>query len=548
MTKKVTLILLAVVLLASALRLYKLGENPPGLTWDEASLGYNAYSIYKTGADEYGHYFPLTLKSFGDYKPALYAYTVIPSVAVFGLSEFAVRLPNALFGISAVLLMFFVVRRLFGNPQLALISAFVLAISPWHLHFSRAAWEANTAFTIVLLGLLLFLKGLEKPKWFIGSAIFFTLSLYTYQSSRLFVPLLAVGLLLIYRKQLFPLRTAHILAACIGFVMLLPFLFTIVQADARKRLDVQSLFSYSRPDTETNELAKADNISSSSATFRLFHSQKELWGRAIIERELNYLSPAYLFVTGDSSPRHRTPNVAHGYLVELPFYILGLYALARNRWQGKSVLLLWLLLAPLPAVLSRDSTTALRSLQLVFGIDVVIAIGLWWFFTQITSVKKRVALKAIYTALLLANILFYLDDYYVHMPKKTSEYWLTGYKDVISQIKNSYNYFDSIVFTTDYNAPYIFLLFYLQIDPTEFQKQSVLSATRGIDVGEVEHFNQFEFRHIYWPDDRSVPKTLYIGTEEELPEKDLITEPRAQLLNTIRFANGRIAFKIVETK
>lgn len=548
MTKKALLTLIVITLLGSVLRLYKLGENPPGLTWDEAALGYNAFSLLHTARDEYGKFLPLTLQSFGDYKPALYAYAAIPPVAVFGLNEFAVRFPSAVFGIIAIILTFFITRRMLENEWLAVVCAFVVAFSPWHMQFSRGGWEANMALTLILFGLLFLLKGLEKPPWFIGAVSFFSLSLYTYQSSRLFVPLFVVAFLVIYRRQLFPLRAWHIATIALGLLLVIPFLFTIANQKARSRLSVQSLFSYSRPDAETAALTSVDNVSSSSATFRLFHSQKELWGRAIIERELMYLSPSYLFVTGDQSLRHRPPNVAHGYWIDIPFYLLGFYVLARSNLRHKSLLIAWLLLAPLPAVLSRDSTTALRSLQLVFAVDVLIALGLWLAWQKIKLWRYAWLLIACFTIIFLYNFLFYLDSYYVHMPKRNSEYWLTGYKQVIERISKTYNYFDQVVFTTDYNEPYIFVLFYLGIDPHVFQNQAKLSQTRGIDVGEVERFNNFTFRHIYWPDDRSKPKTLFIGTEEELPEKDIVSEPRAQLLDTVRFANGRVAFKIVETK
>ena len=73
--------LLFIFLLAGLLRLWGIGAVPVSLDWDEAALGYNAYSIYHTGRDEYGKFLPVILKSFDDYKPALYAYTIIPFIA-----------------------------------------------------------------------------------------------------------------------------------------------------------------------------------------------------------------------------------------------------------------------------------------------------------------------------------------------------------------------------------------------------------------------------------------------------------------------------------
>src|SRR3989344_7353354 len=162
MNRKVLLIFLAVFLIAAFLRLYLINSIPPGVNRDEASIGYTAYSLLKTGNDEYGRHLPISIQSFGDWKLPLYVYTVVPMVKLFGLSEFAVRLPSALFGIFSVVLTFFLIRSLFKNNLLALITMFLTAISPWHLHLSRVESESNTAVFLVILATVLFLESLKK--------------------------------------------------------------------------------------------------------------------------------------------------------------------------------------------------------------------------------------------------------------------------------------------------------------------------------------------------------------------------------------------------
>ena len=109
-------ILIPVILLAAVLRFYQLGQNPPSLDWDETAHGYNAYSILKTGRDEYGYKFPLYFRSFDDYKPPIYTYLVVPAVAIFGLNDFAVRFPSAFLGVLAVLFTYLMVKELFTQP------------------------------------------------------------------------------------------------------------------------------------------------------------------------------------------------------------------------------------------------------------------------------------------------------------------------------------------------------------------------------------------------------------------------------------------------
>lgn len=165
MTKKILLVL--IVLLAAFLRFYNLGTNPPSLTWDEAAWGYNSYTLGLDGKDEFGKFLPITyLESFGDFKPPVYAYLGVIPVKILGLNEFATRFPSALFGVLTVLLTFFLVRRIFwkseGADYIAVITAFFLAISPWHIMLSRAAFEANVATFFIVLGVFAFLAAVQN--------------------------------------------------------------------------------------------------------------------------------------------------------------------------------------------------------------------------------------------------------------------------------------------------------------------------------------------------------------------------------------------------
>src|SRR3989338_9791554 len=94
--------IIIIIIIALFLMLYQLNSVPPSASLDEVSIGYNAYSILKTGADEYGYKFPLLLRAYDDWRPALYAYFVVPFIALIGLTPVAVRLPAALMGIAAV--------------------------------------------------------------------------------------------------------------------------------------------------------------------------------------------------------------------------------------------------------------------------------------------------------------------------------------------------------------------------------------------------------------------------------------------------------------
>ena len=112
---KISMVLILILMLAAVLRFYQLGQIPPSLNWDEVSNGYNAYSILKTARDEHGNFLPLTFRAFGDYNPALSVYTLVLSIAIFGLNQFAVRFPSALLGTLTVLLTYFLTKKLLDD-------------------------------------------------------------------------------------------------------------------------------------------------------------------------------------------------------------------------------------------------------------------------------------------------------------------------------------------------------------------------------------------------------------------------------------------------
>jgi 4-amino-4-deoxy-L-arabinose transferase-like glycosyltransferase len=188
------ILLISIIILEAFLRLWALSSYPAGLNADEAALGYNAFSLLTTGKDEHGHPWPVNLESFGDFKPALYTYILIPFVKVLGLTEFAVRLPSAIFGILSVALIYFLVKEIYSRKSLALMSALVLAVNPWALHFSRGAWETNLATTLIISGVLFFLRYLRTQRIinFALCILNFALSMYSYQSARVIVPLLGL--------------------------------------------------------------------------------------------------------------------------------------------------------------------------------------------------------------------------------------------------------------------------------------------------------------------------------------------------------------------
>src|SRR3989344_3494255 len=125
------LFLILIVAIAFFLRFYKVTEVPPSLNWDEVSIAYNAYSVMKTGKDEWGVTFPVHFKAYGEYKLPAQIYVSIPGIYLFGLNELGVRITPVIYGTLTVLAVFLLAKELFLSNTVGLLAAFLLSISPW---------------------------------------------------------------------------------------------------------------------------------------------------------------------------------------------------------------------------------------------------------------------------------------------------------------------------------------------------------------------------------------------------------------------------------
>ena len=540
------ILLIIILFLAALLRFYQITNVPPSTQWDETAIGYNAYSILKTGRDEYGQFLPLVFKSFGDYKPGLYIYLTVPSVAIFGLNELAVRIPSALAGIASVWLIYQLSCLLFKKKPLALFISFALAMSPWQMHFSRGGWEANLALFLVLLGLLSFLKAEKKPKYLYPSAIAFGLSFLSYQGSKVFVPLLLLGLLIFFFKKIKTLSIKSIIISLfLLFLVASPSFLTILTWGGG-RLKTMSLFSYPRSENEIQHILNKDNHN--LFYFNLFHSEGLSFATRFVERYFNHFSGRFLFFEGDwSSLRHGPSYNGVLYLFDFFLILFGLYFLVRLNTRESKFIWFWLFIAPLPAAITRDSIQGVRSLNMVLPLMILVGCGFYQLFLWLQKQKKlfSVCFSLLLVVFYLFSVAYYLEQYFYHYPLQSSKDWQYGYQQIIQKVYPLRNNYQKIVFTSEYGQPYIYWLFYGQYPPSDYQAKARLTENPSGDVGKVEKLDNVEFRSVNFDGDKNLSKSLLIGTEMEIP-LEKIDYDKQRILEEIKFLDGKIAFRIVE--
>ncbi|KKR58782.1 MAG: hypothetical protein UU05_C0002G0040 [Candidatus Curtissbacteria bacterium GW2011_GWA1_40_47] len=507
-------LLVLIILLAFILRFYQLGINPPGLYWDEAVFGYDAYSILKTGKDHHGVTLPLFFESFGDWKLPGYHYLLVPSIAIFGLNEFAVRFPSAFFGFLTVPLIYLLTKKLFeksnvsGHPfdesstvrsstlrlgleelrpkglrveemtlsppkgqwsvvksePIALLSAFFLAISPWHIQFSRGGFESTTGLFFLTFGLYLFLKGIERKQVITLTLAFllFTLSMYFYHAYRIFTPLFVIVLLLIHFKAVKKIVTKFVLPVLLALTLALPIIIFTFSPEGQSRASSQSAFSQ-----DTYESARIFYDQNSKPPLRFL---SKYWSFSLynvylaFNNYIDHFSPVFLFYKGDQIGRHSQVDMGQIYLFDGILLVCSIFALKKLSGKSLKIMLSWLILAPIPAMIVNPTPHAYRTLQMSVPLAFFSALGAYWIFSN----KKLLIIKVLLTFVIFYTFLTYLHLLFVHYPKKFAADWQDGYREMVTQVQKYQNHFDKVYITNINQVPYIYLLFYGKYDPEKF--------------------------------------------------------------------------------
>ena len=464
MTKFQRLVLILIIITAVFLRFYKLGTNPPGLYWDEAVYGYDTYSILKTAHDHHGKFLPLFFESFGDWKLPVYHYLLVPSIAIFGLNEFAVRFPSAFFGTLTIPIFFMLVNKLSKNTNLALLSAFFLAISSWHIQFSRGGFESNVGLFYVLFGVYLFLLALERQKImiFTFSFLFLTLSMYTYHAYRIFTPLLIAALLVILFTEIKRNFTKIMLPALLSLIIFLPLLIFTFSPQGILRADSQSAFKnidFKEADRNYNQKSKKPLRFMS----KYWYQKPIYYSYVALNEYFDHFSPVFLFFRGDQIGRHSQVDMGQLHPFEAPLILASFFALKKVNKKTLSLMTAWLMLAPIPAVIVSVTPHANRTLQMAPVAAFLSALGTIFIFSKI----KSKLLRAIIIILTSYYFLTYLHLVFVHYPIKFSPDWQDGNRQMVQFVAKFQNGFDKVYITNGGEA-YIYLLFYLKYDPQKF--------------------------------------------------------------------------------
>lgn len=518
-----------VIGVGALIRFYALDKSPPSLGFDEASLGYNAYSIMLTGKDEYGNFLPLSLRSFNDYKPALYAYLSIPFLKLFGLNAFGVRAVSALAGTVSLIFLYLILKEFIKNRWWRLGIFFILSFEPWRLHFSRNAFETNLSSCLFLIGVWFLIKAREnKKKWF-ASIIFFALAAYSYHSARLTAPLLLIlwffdPIKVLTRKNIwlatkkrFIKNWKKIFIFGIFLGLCVPIFVANSGSLVLTRFSQENVFGIFYPYAPKEILNPISSI---------YYLMGIIFGHIFA-----YISPINLnqrlYSWIQMSPQFIPGMGMLGWLEGI-FLVIGFILVIKNIFKSEKYrfLLYWIIAGIAPAAATWTWYHTLRALNIYPALEILAAIGFWQLVKKFR--RKKIVLFLI-SIILLITIVFTINNELLYSSYENhGEYQPGGYKEGIPYLKSIQDNYDQVIIDTPHAQPFVFLMFYEAMDPVYVQSLAPIRARPGIVGNLTFNFGKFVFRKIDWPKDNNLKKTVF-WTSPDITDAEVKRVPGAKI-------------------
>lgn len=548
-------VLIIIILVSVFLRLYKIDTVPVSLFGDEMDVGYQAYSILKTGRDYYGNPLPLHFHSLAEWRTPLYLYAAVPTVALFGISPLGVRLPAAIFGILGVVAFYFLVRLIrqeclkIENWELEIMAALMLAISPWHIQYSRAGFEVTLMLFFLILGLYFFLRGLKESKYLFLSAMLLAALPWVYSTAKLFVPLLIVALVLIFWSDVKKVKVAHVIGSSVVFFLIsLPMLLSILFGEGAQRFGYISVLTDPTVEHEIGVARDRDDWGNNLVS-RIFHNKFSVWGEAIFDNFLKSFSTEFLFVDGDLNLRHSIDGVGMFYRVDLLVLLVGIvfFFSAKFDKRIKYLIIFWLVAGAIPAAITRDGGShATRLILILPALVFLIALGV------LKLVKNRLLFSA-YWLLLIILFIQYQHLYWIHNPTYSERWWHYGWEEAVETLKEHESDYETIIISTADEPPWVFFAGAYEYPPSRWQREFPLHNKVDLaGFGEVSYIDKYYFgspKAEFYNWGRVIDgNTLYLASIKEV-SLNLVKEPERtpgdlKLIETIMFPSGEPAFYV----
>lgn len=521
---KFKLLIILVTIITISTRFIGLDSIPPHLSNDEISIAYDAYSVSKTIKDEHNNFLPLSFQSHSTYKAPLTIYLSIPTTIIFGNSEVAARIPSAFLGSLTVLILALLVFELTRNKYLAILSSFILAISPMHVLTSHMAYEANIALFFFTLGIYLFFLSLRKSSFItFASFISFALSVWTYHTEWIFTPFIIILLVLMNVKSV-KKQPRYYFGILLFLIITTPIFLDFLN----------NLHTSTRASTEN--LLREPYLAK-----KLEDPNFYLWQKAsfliqvFLEKYSSYFNLSYLFFTGyNLLPKGDPFQVGVLLFPFVLFFIFGILKVQELFKENSKFIYTLLVTSPITASLTSGPQSTSRNLVTLIPLSIVCAVGIIIFFK---SVKRFWKIVTIF--LISVSFLYFLVIFFYHFPKDSGEGFQYGYKQIAEFIKPRYQDFNRIIIDPRFGPanmyaglPHLYIPYYTNLDPNKLQG--------GKRIKEGTFFDKYQIRNIEWNTEELNKDYLYVVPASNEPRREL----NLKKVHTITLPNFKPAFFI----
>ena len=472
---KYIIILSIILLIGFGIRIIGIADYPNALNVDEASAGYDAYSILTTGHDRNGNFLPVYFVAWGSGQSVLLSYLMIPFISLFGLSTLSIRLPMAI--ISCIsLVVFYLLLKEISNKKMALIGLAFFAFFPWHILKSRWALDCNLFPDFILFFIYFLVKGLNSKKkiYYYLSFVIAGLSAYTYGTSFFFLPLFIIPLLiyLTYKKEITIKQS--IISLLIVFIITLPLiLFVIINTFNLPQINLPFM---TIPRLSANRYEQVTSIFS---------------GNFLENSISNFINALkVLFLQYDELDWNALYGFGTTYIFSTFFCIIGLLAsfIKKNKQTEIKYSYIFSICLIISILLTFVCEPNINRLNIIF--IPIIYFTVLGIYLIVCNCKKIMSILIIF---------IYLISFSAFIPTYFQQDW-DNYFTFENNLEEVVQYIstlnkEKIYITNKIKEPYIYVLFYSKYPSQEFFN-TVEYYNPNVGLRQVKHFGNYYFGNI----------------------------------------------------
>lgn len=476
---KYNIILYIILVVGFITRSVGININPKGLNVDEASSGYDAYSILEFGCDRNGNKFPVFLEAWGSGQNALYSYLMIPFIKLFGLNVITTRLPMVILGCISLIVWYNLLNEV-KNKKFAIIGLSFLVICPWNIMKSRWGLESNIFPDFVLYAIYFivkFIKTNNVSKLYIAS-ILLGISSYTYGTSYFFLPIFCIimYIYLLYTKKVYIKNV--ILSFSIIFIIALPImLYIIINTFDLNQIDLGII---TIPKLPVNR----------------YEEQTSIFNGNILTKSIkNFVKSLKLLLTQDDGLSWNCiPGFGFFYIISIPFLVYGIIYSIKNKEEIKkyeSVIDIWFISSFL-LMFVLNEVNINRINVLIYPLIYYVINGIY-----IVVAKRNIISNSIILIVYIAFFVMFMCSYIFLKPANNYTF-VDNIKEVIEYVEKVKD--RKIYIEYAFKEPYIYVLYY-----TKYNTHDFIDSVQYIDnenLGKFDNIKSFGRYNFYIPDDQ----------------------------------------------